>query len=443
MNVLAIDTDGVGLDFCYRCVEAGHKVKWFLRPSKPGEKAKDGKGFAGIERVDDWRPSMKWAKDGLVWVAHNAMYLKDLDNWRDFGFPIFAPSYRSAQLEINRGAGMKALEQHGIPVPEYHTFPTLEAAEQYAAKQSEPLVFKTMGDEEDKSLTCVAHSAAEMVETIRGWRAKGMKLKGPCMLQTRIDGIEMGVSGWMGPQGFLEKKWNHNFEYKRLMPGDYGPNTGEQGTVIQYARRSKLADQVLAPLESFLLGLGHRGDVDVNCIIEKKTGTPYVLEFTCRPGWPHHQIVQATHGKDPAAWMRELLEGRDTLDVSYDCAIGVVVTQPPYPEPAKDLERVEGVPIYGTEDVWEHVHPWQMMFAKGCDMEGGKIVERDIPKTTGDYIMVVSATGKTVSEASDRCYEAVGKIKVKNMQVRNDVGADLKKKLPTLHNLGYCPELEF
>lgn len=442
MNVLAIDTDGVGLDFCYRCAEAGHKVKWFLRPAKPGEKAKDGRGFPGIERVDDWRPWMKWAKEGLVWVAHNAMYLNDLDRWREFGFPVFAPSYRSAQLEINRGEGMRVLEQCGVPVPAYKTFKTLEEAEKFAYQASEAYVFKTLGDEEDKSLSTVSDSPADMVETIRQWRAKGLKLKGPCMLQEKVDGIEMGVSGWMGPQGFLDAKWNHNFEYKRLMPGDYGPNTGEQGTVIQYAKRSKLADEVLKPLEQYLLGLGHRGDLDVNCIIDK-AGKPWVLEFTCRPGWPHHQIVQATHGKDPALWMRELLEGRDALEVSYDVAVGIVLTQPPYPEPSKDLARVEGLPIYGCEDVWDHIHPWQMMWAKGCDMDGDKIVEREIPKTTGDYIMVVSATGKKVSQARERCYEAAGSIRVKNLQLRNDVGADLEEKLPRLHKLGYCPELEF
>lgn len=443
MNVLIIDTDACGLDFAYRCAQAGHAVRWFLRPPKNGDVMKDGHGFKGVERVDDWRSHMQWAKKGLIWTVHNALYIKELDEWRRFGFPIFAPSFRSAQLEINRGEGMRALEQHEIPVPRYQVFQTLEEAEQYAKKQADPLVFKPMGDEEDKSLTSVSSSAADMAQTIKRWREQGMKLKGPCMLQEKIEGFEIGVSGWFGPAGFLPKKWNMNFEHKGLMPGGYGPNTGEMGTVIQYVGEAKLADQVLAPLEKFLSGLGHVGDVDLNCIVEKKTGVPYVLEFTCRPGWPHFQIVQATHKGDPAAWMKDLLEGHDTLKVSYDVAVGVVIAQPQYPYGTKDLSTVTGIPIYGTEEVWEQIHPWQMMLARGYDMDGKRVVEREIPQTTGDYVMVVSGTGKTVRAACERCYGAVESIKLKNMIVRNDVGQKLERDLPQLHDLGHATDMNY
>lgn len=444
MNVLVIDTDACGLDFAYRCAKAGHAVKWFLRPPKNGQAMKDGRGFKGIERVDDWRAHMKWAKDGLIWTVHNAMYLQQLDQWKEFGFPIFAPSLKSAELEINRAAGMELLEQHEIPVPKYSTFATLDEAEAFAKKQQDPLVFKPMGDEEDKSLTSVSHSAADMAQTIKRWREQGMKLKGPCMLQEKIEGFEMGVSGWFSPKtGFLEGKWNHNFEHKGLMPGGFGPNTGEMGTVIQYVKTSKLADEVLAPLEKYLLGMGHVGDIDVNCIIEKKTGTPYVLEFTCRPGWPHFQIVQATHEGDPAQWMRDLLDGKDTLKVSYEVATGVVIAQPDYPYGTKDLTKVTGIPIYGTEDVWEQIHPWQMMFAKGYDMDGARVVEREIPQTTGDYVMVVSGVAATVKASMERCYAAVDEIKLKNMIVRNDVGQKLERDLPQLHDLGHAKEMNY
>ena len=59
------------------------------------------------------------------------------------------------------------------------------------------------------------------------------------MLQDFIEGIEVGISAWMGSEGFLKPK-NINFEFKKLMSDDYGPATGEMGTVCKYVSTSKL-----------------------------------------------------------------------------------------------------------------------------------------------------------------------------------------------------------
>ena len=52
MRVLLIDTDRCGLDFAYRCVEAGHEVKWYNR-DKDGNTFRDGEGFPGIVMCKD------------------------------------------------------------------------------------------------------------------------------------------------------------------------------------------------------------------------------------------------------------------------------------------------------------------------------------------------------------------------------------------------------
>ena len=77
MRVLVIDQENLGLDFVLRCTAAGHAVRWFRMPQK--HKLRDGEGFKGFEIVDDWRPSMKWAKDGLILCTGNFKYLAELD----------------------------------------------------------------------------------------------------------------------------------------------------------------------------------------------------------------------------------------------------------------------------------------------------------------------------------------------------------------------------
>ena len=62
----------------------------------------------------------------------------------------------SARLEINRAAGMEAMQAVGIDIPPYTTFNSLEGAEAFARKSDRAWVFKPMGVEEDKSLTYVS-----------------------------------------------------------------------------------------------------------------------------------------------------------------------------------------------------------------------------------------------------------------------------------------------
>src|SRR5271169_896781 len=229
MRVLIADCENQGLGLALRAAEAGHEVRlarWNRTPIR------DGEGFPGISIVADWRPSMPWAKDGLVITTGNAKWVQELDRFRQFGFSIFGPTARSAELEINRQAGMEAMKAVGIEVPPYQMCNSLEEAEKIARKSPDPLVFKTLGSEDHKELTYVSDDPADMVGWLRRQIARGMKLKGAAMLQEKIDMIaELGVSGWFGPEGFLPDKWQTCWEHEKLMSGENGPNTGEMGTV--------------------------------------------------------------------------------------------------------------------------------------------------------------------------------------------------------------------
>jgi hypothetical protein len=86
----------------------------------------------------------------------NAKFLRDLDRWRDMGSRIFGPTPQSAALEVDREAGMKAMEAAGIELPHYECFNSLSEAEAFAKKSDKAWVFKPLGSEENKALTYVA-----------------------------------------------------------------------------------------------------------------------------------------------------------------------------------------------------------------------------------------------------------------------------------------------
>lgn len=221
--------------------------------------------------------------------------------------------------------------------------------------------------------------------------------------------------------------------------------TGEQGTVIRYVRRSKLAERVLAPLSQALERIGYVGYIDVNCIIDEK-GTPWPLEFTMRPGWPTFNIQQALHEGDSVEWLYELANGRDARNVTLDCpALGVVLSVPDYPYSHLTRKEVVGTPIYGiTEGMWPNLHPCEMMMGEApCDC-GGDIITVPMPVTAGDYVLVVSAVGDTVRNAKEKAYRRLKRLTVPNSPMyRTDIGDRLGKQLPKLQALGYATGLKF
>jgi phosphoribosylamine--glycine ligase len=434
MKLLIVDQDGCGLALAWRAAMAGHMVRWFVRPSKTNDPTV-GEGFKRIQKVNNFLPHLKWAD--LVFATSNDQYIHQLERAKQMGVRYFGPSVKSADLEVRRGLGMQFLEKRGIEVPPYRTFKNLAEAEKFCWKSDYRWVFKTLGDNEDKSLSYCSKSPADMIARLRHWQETGMNPKGEVMLQEFIEGIELGVSRWLGNGGWCSPP-NVNWEHKKLMSGNHGPNTGEMGTVMAYEKEEKLSKDVLDPLEKDLLALGHLGDVDLNCIVDKK-GKAWPLEFTCRPGWPAFNLMLEQHKGDPIQWMADACDGKETLSVSYDAGVCVVVCIPPFPNKGLPQEnKTSGTPIYGiTPSNRKHIQPQGVKLRNLPDMEGDKVVEREIWATAGDYIMVITALGKTVKQASERCYKTADEIYIPSMLVRDDIGEGCQKSIPELQKHGY------
>lgn len=439
MKVLLLELEGAGcgLAFALLCIKAGHEVRYAL---KRGENQTVGDGFRGLTKVSNWLASAKWAD--LIVCTGNDEYIPKLDFLRKQGMRVFAPSASSANLEVSRETGMKFLKKHGIEVPSFKTFTSLKDAEAHVRKNPARYVFKTLGSEEDKSLSYVGKSAADMVARLMRWQKMGLNPKGAVMLQTFIPGIELGVSCWMGKNGFIGKP-NENFEHKKLLSGNCGPNCGEAGTVQKYVEDSLLFDQVLAPLEDALVEMGHLGDIDVNCIVDE-SGKAWPLEFTCRWGWPAFNIMLATHKGDPAQWMADACDGRDTLEVSTEIACGVVVAQPDYPYSEKPTAETVDIPIYGpAQGHGKYVFPQSVKMATLPTMKGEDIVDKSMWATCGDYVCVVTGTGTTVKKATERAYKVVREIHIPDVMFRDDIGEKLEEELPKLHAHGYATEFRY
>lgn len=427
MKVLIIDTVGsAGLDLAMRAEQAGHHVRYYNLPKEWDT----GEGL--VDRVDAWEPEMDWAE--LIIPTGNNLYEASLAPYFGKGYPIFGANAKGAALELDRELGQQTLKACGVQTVPYHCVQKIEEAIALVQRTQKAYAIKPWGGTTDKSLTCVARDADEAIFMLTRWKADG--LDGQLMLQEKIDGVEMGIAGWFGPGGW-SAALEESFEHKKFLVGDLGCNTGEMGTVIRHVKRSRLFTEVLEPVTDYLHSINYVGDCSVNCIINDDGAWP--LEFTCRLGWPDFAIRQAVIESDPVEWMADLLHGTDSLEVSTDVAVGVLLMHGNFPAEGED-KLWSGYPVEGiTNDNQYALHYQQMKFGKVPRLVDGKVVELLADVTAGNYMMVVSGTGRTVSAAQKDVYKTIKQLSMpSNLGYRTDIGDRLEADLKELQSNGYA-----
>lgn len=434
MKLLVIDADRVLLDLCIRAQDAGHEVRWWVPPTALGKPSPIGDGF--FKKVPDFEPHMKWAD--LIVMGDNARYAQRIKPYFNKGFPIFGCNPQAAALELDRGLGQKVCEDYGIDTLPYVIVSSYDEAIKHVEKTMGRFVSKPWGGDADKALSYVSRSPEDMIWKLNHWKSHG-KLGGQMMLQEAVDGIEMAVGGWFSRAGWSEHLCE-NFEEKKFMNEGLGQNTGEQGTTLRYVPRSKLFDDLLAPVTGYLHQIGYVGYVDMNTIIEK-SGKAWPLEFTMRFGYPLTYIQEALHLGDPVTWMYDAaVDGKNTLKVSSDVAVGVVVTHGHFPNAKPDDLTHCGIPMYGvTPSMEQHLHYVEMQWGEAPLTVGSKIKQVGMPLTAGCYALCATGTGKTVSEAQEKAYGVAWKLKPPtNKMFRTDLGCRLEGELPKLQAKGYA-----
>ena len=82
----------------------------------------------------------------------------------------------------------------------------------------------------------------------------------------------------------------------------------------------------------------------------------------------------------------------------------------------------------------------EVKLTKAIRKIGDELVE-DVPEwgTAGSYIVVCTGVGDTISEAKDKAYKQVDKVKLGNdPQYRTDIGEKCEKALVKLRRFGFC-----
>jgi len=329
------------------------------------------------------------------------------DATREAGIATFGPSVEAAQLEGSKGFTKDLCARAGIPTAAYVRVET--EAEALAALDSFaiPVVIKADGLAAGKGVT-VALSRQEAEGAIR---AVG---DGPMVIEEFLEGEEASLFALVDGERCVALASAQ--DHKRVGEGDTGPNTGGMGAyspapVLTPQLEAQAMREIVEPTAKAMAegGTPFSGVLYAGLMLTREG--PKLIEYNVRFGDPECEAIMPRIEGDFAALLHQVASGAkfEAPRLSSDTTMTVIVAAKGYPStPAKggeirgidEAERNEGVTV----------------FQAGTAKQDGKLV------ACGGRVLAVTARGRSLGEARERAYAAVGCIDFPDGFHRRDIG---------------------
>ncbi len=343
------------------------------------------------------------------------------DEFKSRGLKILAPSKDGARLEASKIYAKNFMKKYGIPTAGFRTFENPKEAISYVNTIKKfPIVIKADGLAAGKGVV-IARTSEEARETIENFMVhkKFGEASSKIVIEDFLQGQEFSIFILTDGNGY--KIIGGACDYKKLLEGDRGPNTGGMGSVapVPFLNEEKFETVRTKIIEPTILGiksekLEYKGFLYFG-LIWTNNG-PMVLEYNVRLGDPETQAMLPILEVDFLEMIENLLEGKlDEVDVLTPTqkAVTVVAASLGYP-----IKYVTGKEIIGLEESENTV-----IFHAGTKREDGKIL------TSGGRVLAVTGIGDSFEEAISRAYRKIEKIHFEGMYFRRDIGEKWTKKI--------------
>ncbi|HEX9762384.1 MAG TPA: phosphoribosylamine--glycine ligase [Acidimicrobiia bacterium] len=314
------------------------------------------------------------------------------------GIPVFGPTRAAARLETSKTFAKQAMNRAGVPTGWSMTFEDSTAAAAHIDATDGPYVVKADGLAGGKGVL-VAEDRVEAKKWVERWIGEG-----PVVVEEFLQGPEVSVIAVCTASG--AQPMAPARDYKRLLDGDQGPNTGGMGAYSPVDLEDGLADEVVHTVIEPILddmatnGTPYHGFLYAGLVLT--ADGPKVLEFNARLGDPEAEVILPRLAND----LIDVLEG--TAPVwSSEVAVDVVMTAPGYPE-----APVTGGVIKGVEAVPEDV----LVFHAGTALRDGRLV------VAGGRVLNMVGLGPDRVAARARAYEAAERVHWPGVGYRRDIG---------------------
>jgi phosphoribosylamine--glycine ligase len=334
---------------------------------------------------------------------------------------VVGPGAKGAQLEGSKSYMKEFLVAAGVPTARHGSFEDLATASAFLAELDGTVVVKTDGlaagkgvlvtDDHELALRDVAAKLSGRAFGDAGRRVvieEGL-LGEECTLLVLVDGSSAVP---LAPSR----------DYKRLLDGGLGPNTGGIGAVSPAPRVDELLvkrimveaiEPTIAEFER--RGIEYRGVLYAGVMATREG--PKLLEYNVRLGDPETEVVLPRLVDDPFDLFEACASGRLSTAPRFldDTAVAVVLSAQGYPEAPLGGAVIEGLapdgqlasPIEGVT-----------VYHAGTQRRDGRFFVQ------GGRVLTLVALGASIEVARRRAYEAVAQVHFEGRQVRTDVAAD-------------------
>lgn len=348
---------------------------------------------------------------GLVIVGPEAPLVAGVaDAVRDAGIPCFGPSEEAAQLEGSKAFAKDVMAGAQVPTARSYVCTTAEEIDEALAAFGAPYVVKDDG--------LAAGKGVVVTDDVEAARAHALACD-RVVIEEFLDGPE--VSLFAITDGITVVPLQPAQDFKRALDGDEGPNTGGMGAYSPLPWADpKLVDEVMqSVLQPTVDELRRRGTPFSGLLYAGLAITSRgvrVIEFNARFGDPETQVVLARL-KTPLAGVLLAAANGTLVDLpplrwSDDAAVTVVIASHNYPETPRT-----GDPIEGLGDVAAQDAPDAYVLHAGTKRDGDAVV------SAGGRVLSVTATGTDLTEARERAYKALSRIRLDGSQHRTDIAA--------------------
>jgi phosphoribosylamine---glycine ligase len=360
---------------------------------------------AAAERVD------------LVVVGPEAPLVAGLvDALEAAGIAAFGPGREAARIEGSKAHAKQLMAEAGVPTASHVVLRSRDEALEHLACASYPAVLKADGLAAGKGVI-IAPTETEAREAVEVFFVERRFGDTEVVLEEHLDGEELSLLALCDSENVVALAPAQ--DYKRILDGDRGPNTGGMGSYspvpgFDSARVEEIADLAHRPIVDLMRrrGTPYHGVLYAGLMVTA-TG-PRVLEFNCRFGDPETQAVLPRLRSDLAelclaACRPGGLAGL-AADFADEWAVTVVLASAGYPASSSSGDRVEGLDQAASIDGVEITHA-------GTSSSDGAIV------TAGGRVLNVTGLGPSAEAARERAYAAVSLISFEGMQIRTDIAA--------------------
>ncbi len=340
------------------------------------------------------------------------------DALKQASVPVFGPDRAAARLESSKAFAKRQMQRAGVPTAPFAVFADPLSAIDWARRQDRPPVVKADWLAAGKGVM-VPDTAAEAEAAIRAIFS-GAPPGAQVILEERLAGREVSVFALVSGETVVPL--GVACDYKRLRDGDEGPNTGGMGAyapVPGFGRPEleRAAAELLEPVAWRMArdGIPYRGVLYAGLMLTD--AGPMVLEFNARFGDPEAQVLlPLLDGELSAALLGTANADRsamqDSVALSGDAAVGVVIAAEGYPE-----APVPGGELRGIEPADPGNGGPLLCFHAATRSRGDGTY-----RAAGGRLVTVVGLGADLAEARATAYRGVDGCTVDGGQHRTDIG---------------------